>query len=737
MFFAGTHSIAEDRPMMFGRLLIFSHRLVPAATAALWLAAPALAQFPLSPPATKYAYVANAADAISVIDTTTDTLLFTNTLIFSDNGTPFPPFAGPSGVAVNANVALLSFLNPAPTARTDLNNMALIAPLSPLAQAFVPFGTGASTTLSVASPDNNYFYVVGIDSAENTSILQIQTVGVLLVKQTYSINAVIGMAVSPDGSTLYVARINTTQITIVDTATGYQTTFDPGVYVYQLAAAPDGRTLYGAVGFAQNGFQGIVAMDLVAMTTTFHPVPPVNSGGSIIPLQMVENGDGSRLFVSDYYQNAIYVINTTTSPSWTTATISLPSTPLTATSQIALSNDNKKLYVVSNQQNAASLLAFDTTTLDQVASIPLPTTFPSPSGGITATSGGNFLGIAIPTPVAPPPPVTVTPSPDTLYANQSVTLTAGSLQPADTVTWSLAQGALGSLTNLIGAMTTYTAPALVPVFQGAPVTATVTNPALITRTATANIELEPAIVVSVVPQAPVLNPLYPGQSQALTATVANASTTEAVTWSIPAGAPGTITTGFNPQTGVSTCTFTYSGPPVTKTTQVVVTATSQVDNTTAGTYTLTLSPPVAVNVTPGSGTIASGGSQQFTAQVLNTTNTALTWTASAGSLSANAGSPVTWTAPTITSATQATITATSVFDNTKSGTATFQVSAAMTAITCEPTGDAAPSVADVQLIINEALGTAPPMHALTGGGTVTVGDIQTVVNAVLGLGCTA
>ncbi|MGA3044787.1 MAG: hypothetical protein ABSF54_28760, partial [Bryobacteraceae bacterium] len=76
-------------------------------------------------------------------------------------------------------------------------------------------------------------------------------------------------------------------------------------------------------------------------------------------------------------------------------------------------------------------------------------------------------------------------------------------------------------------------------------------------------------------------------------------------------------------------------------------------------------------------------------------------------------------------------------DNTKSGTATFQVSAAMTAITCEPTGDAAPSVADVQLIINEALGTAPPMHALTGGGTVTVGDIQTVVNAVLGLGCTA
>jgi probable HAF family extracellular repeat protein len=59
------------------------------------------------------------------------------------------------------------------------------------------------------------------------------------------------------------------------------------------------------------------------------------------------------------------------------------------------------------------------------------------------------------------------------------------------------------------------------------------------------------------------------------------------------------------------------------------------------------------------------------------------------------------------------------------------------ALTCEPTGDAAPSVADVQLIVNEALGTAPPMHDLTGDGAVNVGDIQIEVNAVLGLGCTA
>jgi hypothetical protein len=47
------------------------------------------------------------------------------------------------------------------------------------------------------------------------------------------------------------------------------------------------------------------------------------------------------------------------------------------------------------------------------------------------------------------------------------------------------------------------------------------------------------------------------------------------------------------------------------------------------------------------------------------------------------------------------------------------------------------NVADVQLIINEALGAAPPLNDLNGDGVVNVHDVQIEVNAALGSGCVA
>jgi hypothetical protein len=47
------------------------------------------------------------------------------------------------------------------------------------------------------------------------------------------------------------------------------------------------------------------------------------------------------------------------------------------------------------------------------------------------------------------------------------------------------------------------------------------------------------------------------------------------------------------------------------------------------------------------------------------------------------------------------------------------------------------TVADVQLIINEALGVTPVVYDLSGNGVVTVVDVQIEINAALGLGCVA
>jgi hypothetical protein len=56
-------------------------------------------------------------------------------------------------------------------------------------------------------------------------------------------------------------------------------------------------------------------------------------------------------------------------------------------------------------------------------------------------------------------------------------------------------------------------------------------------------------------------------------------------------------------------------------------------------------------------------------------------------------------------------------------------------LTCAITGDASASVADVQRMINETLGLAPPTDDLNGDNIVTVADVQKVLEAALGLGC--
>jgi len=79
---------------------------------------------------------------------------------------------------------------------------------------------------------------------------------------------------------------------------------------------------------------------------------------------------------------------------------------------------------------------------------------------------------------------------------------------------------------------------------------------------------------------------------------------------------------------------------------------------------------ISVSMAPGSASISSAGSQQFTATVQNTTNTAVTWSASSGTINSNG----LYTAPTVTTTTSATVTATSVADSTASASASVTIS---------------------------------------------------------------
>ena len=203
----------------------------------------------------------------------------------------------------------------------------------------------------------------------------------------------------------------------------------------------------------------------------------------------------------------------------------------------------------------------------------------------------------------------VIPATVSLYASQSQQFTSsatvqGMCSPA-AVTWTLPAGTPGSLS----ASGLYTAPANI----SAPQTVTITAGSS-AQSALATITLLPPMPVSIAPSSATV--LY-GQTQQFFASVSNSSNT-AVTWTIsPVGIGMVDSTGL------------YTAPTSGKPQTVILTATSQADTTKSASVTVTLMPPVSISLTPSSsGTLHDDQTQQFTAIVSNTSNTAVTWTLS-------------------------------------------------------------------------------------------------------------
>jgi Cellulase (glycosyl hydrolase family 5) len=118
---------------------------------------------------------------------------------------------------------------------------------------------------------------------------------------------------------------------------------------------------------------------------------------------------------------------------------------------------------------------------------------------------------------------------------------------------------------------------------------------------------------------------------------------------------------------------------------------------------------IGVNITPDTATLASGGAAQITALVRNTPNVAVTWAASAGTISSTG----LYRGPKVTQDTVVTITATSVADRTKSDTASIVIRAEQPAVAhVQTTGASASSSNTIQQSFFGAgfngFGTWPP-----------------------------
>ncbi|MHB9107031.1 MAG: Ig-like domain-containing protein [Armatimonadota bacterium] len=229
------------------------------------------------------------------------------------------------------------------------------------------------------------------------------------------------------------------------------------------------------------------------------------------------------------------------------------------------------------------------------------------------------------------------------------------------------------------------------------------NPEL---TATAVITVNPVVAVSVAPGAVTL---LTGAQQQFEAEVTGTDNT-AVTWSTTGGQ---ITQG-----GL----FTAPGTPGT----YYVTATSVADPSKSDTVEITVNPVIIVSVAPESVSIYTGAQQQFEAEVTGTSNTAVTWSATGGSVDGNGlytapGTPGTYY-----------VTATSVEDNSKSSTAEVVVTLPpVTSIAISPSAVTLEYGAIQQfeaILDNLDPGVTWTVDEGAAGGTITSGGLYTAPN---------
>ena len=206
--------------------------------------------------------------------------------------------------------------------------------------------------------------------------------------------------------------------------------------------------------------------------------------------------------------------------------------------------------------------------------------------------------------------------------------------------------------------------------------------------------------------------LQAGQQTQFAATV-NGATNTAVTWT---ASGGTVTSGGQ-----------YTAPSVAG--NCMVTATSVADPSKSASAVVTVSQPsqISISISPVSASVQSGAQQQFTAYLSNTSNTAVTWSASGGTITTSG----LLTAPSATGT--YTVTAVSVADGTKTASATVSVSVPQAiAVSISPTTVAMPEKWTQQFsaTVSGSSNTAVTWAVMQGTGTITQSGVYTAPQAV-------
>jgi uncharacterized protein DUF1565 len=168
------------------------------------------------------------------------------------------------------------------------------------------------------------------------------------------------------------------------------------------------------------------------------------------------------------------------------------------------------------------------------------------------------------------------------------------------------------------------------------------------------------------------------KTQQFSASVSGTSNT-AVMWQVNG------VTGGSSSTGTVTSAGLYTAPAATAKMSATVTAISNADSSRSASATVTVTPaaasqPVSITITPTTASVVASKTQQFTASVTGTTNTAVNWrvngVSGGDSSTGTVSSSGMYTAPPATAKMSVTVTAVSNADTSKTANAAVTVSPA-------------------------------------------------------------
>ena len=339
-----------------------------------------------------------------------------------------------------------------------------------------------------------------------------------------------------------------------------------------------------------------------------------------------------------------------------TAQVVLSPPPILAPTSVSLTAGQTQLFAVTNAVTGNGMdanwsLNPPVGTISNSGKYQAPAVIPSAQTITITASKPNYTSVSGTINLIPVG-VTLAPSAVSLVAAQSQQVTAvvtGTSNGA--ITWSLSPNV-----GTISSSGLYTAPALIPSAQNVAITAT--SVADSTKSATVSASLNPVAVT----MSPPTVSLTQSQTQALTASVTG-STNTGVTWSTPS--TGTLVTNGN--------TAVYASPSTISSSQSVsITATSMADSTKSASATISLASAVVISIAPAVVSLNAGLTQQFTASINGTSNTAVTWSLNPAVGTIDSTGLYT-TPPTVLMAQNVTVTAQSVADPTKTASSTVSV----------------------------------------------------------------